>query len=108
MTSREKKTNAVWDMIEGQIATTLERFTKRYPDSKRIPILKKLLNHARLRHGAGMLPFGMKYVALTKCMSPGFYYSVPGKPVIYFPGDRIAIADRAEVQLALVHPQVYR
>jgi hypothetical protein len=108
MTNREKNANAVWDMVEGQVATTLIRFTKRYPTSKRIPILKKLLHHARLRSGEGMLPFGMKYLTLTKCVPPGFYYSVPGKPVIYFPGDRVASADRAEVQLALVHPQVYR
>lgn len=108
MTHREKNANAVWDMIEGQIISTLERFSKRYPGSKRLPILKKLLHHAKLRNGEEMLPFGMKYLTLTKCVPPGFYYSVTGKPVIYFPGDRVARVDRAEVQLALVHPQVYR
>ncbi len=108
MTNREKNTNAVWDMIEGQMVSTLERFTKRYPSSKRIPLLKKLLHLARQRNGEGMLPLGMKYVTLTQCVPPGFYYSVPRKSVIYFPGDRIPSVDRAEVQLALVHPQVYR
>lgn len=108
MTHREKNTNAVWDMIESQVATTLERFTKCYPSSKRIPILKKLLHHAKLRSGEGILPFGMKYLTLTKCVPPGFYYAVPGKPVVYFPGDKVASADRGDVQLTLVHPQIYR
>ena len=112
LTAKQKQQNHAsrWHFINTQIAAELERFRRRYPRSRQLPLLRALLRAAQQEDERRMIQVGMRYVRLTRVIPPGCYALTHGPDAtVYLNGQRVRGGLREEAfALGVWHPQVYR
>jgi hypothetical protein len=104
---RRKIIQSNWNMVIGEIQTTLEHVQKSPRLKKQLALLKAMLKAAQAWDSEGLCQLARKYCLLTRRVPPGCYYQ--STRTFKLSGQRVTLPKNpTSWYLGLVHPQIYR
>lgn len=104
---RQQIITSNWNMVIGEIQSTLEVVQNQPRLKKQLPLLKAMLKAAQAWDSDGIHRPARKLCKLSRKVPPGTYYQ--SAKSFKFSGERVTLPqDDTAWSLSLVHPQIYR